>query len=147
MAGLNKVMLIGNIGRDPETRHLEGGTAVTKFPIATSETYKTKGGEKVTQTEWHNIVMWRGLAETAEKYLKKGMLLYIEGKIKTRSWEDKDGQKKYMTEIVADTMNILSRRDDPATKENAEKDTAEKEAASTDTVTQGSADAKDDLPF
>ncbi len=108
MSGINKVILVGNLGKDPEVRHLEGGAVVAKFPLATSETYKTKEGQRVDQTEWHNIVMWRGLAESAEKYLRKGALVYIEGKIRTRSWDDKDGHKRYMTEIVADTMTMLS---------------------------------------
>ena len=108
MSGINKVILVGNVGKDPEIRHLEGGIAVAKFPLATSEIYKTKDGQRVDQTEWHNIVMWRGLAESAEKYLRKGALVYVEGKIRTRSWDDKDGNKKYTTEIVADTMTMLS---------------------------------------
>jgi single-strand DNA-binding protein len=108
MSGINKVILVGNVGKDPEIRHLEGGIAVAKFPLATSEIYKTKDGQRVDQTEWHNIVMWRGLAESAEKYLRKGALVYVEGKIRTRSWDDKEGNKKYTTEIVADTMTMLS---------------------------------------
>src|SRR5215204_4116888 len=107
MSGINKVILVGNLGKDPEVRHLEGGAVVAKFPLATSETYKTKDGQRVDQTEWHNIVMWRGLAESAEKYLHKGTLVYIEGKIRTRSWEDKEGHKRYATEVVADTMTML----------------------------------------
>ena len=112
MAGVNKVILVGNLGRDPEVRYLEGGTAVANFPLATSETYKDKQGRRVEHTEWHNIVVWRGLAEVAEKYLKKGMQVYVEGKLRTRSWDDKDGNKKYTTEIVADNMTMLSRKDD-----------------------------------
>ena len=107
MAGVNKVILIGNLGKDPEVRHLESGAVVANFPIATSETYKDrKTGEKITQTEWHNIVIWRGLAEVAEKYLKKGNSVYIEGKLRTRSWDDKEGNKRYTTEIVADNMTM-----------------------------------------
>lgn len=112
MAGVNKVILVGNLGRDPEVRYLEGGTAVANFPLATSETYKDKQGRRVEHTEWHNIVVWRGLAEVAEKYLKKGMQVYVEGKLRTRSWDDKEGNKKYTTEIVADSMTILTRKDD-----------------------------------
>ena len=98
MAGINKVILVGNLGKDPEIRYLEGGTAVANFPIATSETYKDKtSGEKKTNTEWHNIVLWRGLAEIAEKYLKKGNQVYIEGKLQTRQWQDKDGNNRYTT--------------------------------------------------
>ena len=91
MAGVNKVILVGNLGKDPEVRHLEGGAAVANFPLATTETYKDKNGNRNEQTEWHNIVVWRGLAEVAEKYLKKGMTIYIEGKLRTRSWDDKEG--------------------------------------------------------
>lgn len=113
MAGVNKVILVGNLGKDPEVRHLEGGATVATFSLATTESYKDKTGNKVDQTEWHNIVLWRGLAEIADKYLRKGMSIYIEGKIRTRSWEDKEGQKRYTTEIVADTMTMLGgKRDD-----------------------------------
>src|SRR5882762_8713656 len=115
MAGVNKVILVGNLGKDPEVRYLEGGAAVANFSLATSESYKDKTGKKVDQTEWHNIVVWRGLAEIAEKYLKKGMQIYVEGKIRTRSWDDKEGNKRYTTEIVADTFNMLGRKDDNAT--------------------------------
>ena len=105
--GINKVILVGNVGKDPEIRHLDNGVAVASFPLATSETYKSKDGQKVTNTEWHNIVLWRGLAEISEKYIKKGTPLYIEGKIRTRSWDDKDGNKRYTTEIVADNLQML----------------------------------------
>jgi single-strand DNA-binding protein len=107
---VNKVILVGNVGKDPEVRYLEKGVAVAKFPLATSETYKGKDGEKVTATEWHNVVLWRGLAETVEKYVKKGSQLYIEGKIRTRTYDDKDGNKRYVTEIVADLMQMLGKR-------------------------------------
>lgn len=111
MAGINKVILVGNLGKDPEVRYLEGGTAVANFPIATSETYKDKtSGERKTITEWHNIVLWRGLAEIAEKYLKKGSQVYIEGKLKTRQWQDKDGNNRYTTEIVGDNLQMLGKK-------------------------------------
>lgn len=112
MASINKVILIGNLGKDPEIRHLEGGVAVARFPIATSETYKDKTGNKVDRTEWHNIVLWRGLAEVAEKYLKKGQSVYIEGKIRTNNYQDKEGIQRYSTEIVADNMTMLGGRGD-----------------------------------
>ncbi len=112
MAGVNKAILIGNLGKDPEVRQLESGVKVATFSMATSETYKTKDGNKVEQTEWHNIVLWRGLAEVAEKYLKKGNPVYIEGRIRTRSWEDKEGNKRYTTEIIGDNMTMLSSRRD-----------------------------------
>jgi len=105
--GINKVILVGNVGKDPEIKHLDKGVSVARFSLATSETYKDKDNKKVTNTEWHNIVLWRGLAEVAEKYVKKGSPLYIEGKIRSRSWDDKDGKKHYATEIVADTMQLL----------------------------------------
>lgn len=105
---VNKVILVGNLGKDPEVRHLENGAAVANFSIATSETYKDrKTGEKVSQTEWHNIVAWRGLAEIAERYLKKGHKVYIEGKLKTRSWQDQDGNNKYSTEVITDNLTML----------------------------------------
>ena len=110
MSGVNKVILVGNLGKDPEVRYLEGGVAVAKFPLATSESYKGKDGNRVDQTEWHNVVLWRGLAEVAEKYLHKGSSVYIEGKIRTRSWDDKEGNKRYSTEIVADQMTMLGKK-------------------------------------
>ena len=106
-ASLNKVTLIGNLGKDPEVRHLESGASVANFSMATTETYKNRNGEKVSQTEWHNIVLWRGLAEISEKYLKKGDKIYIEGRIRTRSWQDKDDNTRYSTEIVGDNMIML----------------------------------------
>ena len=109
---VNKVILVGNVGKDPETRYLEGGTAVCSFSLATSETYRNRDGERVTNTEWHNIVLWRGLAEIAEKYVRKGSQLYIEGRIRTRSWDDRDGNKRYTTEVVGDNMQMLGRRSD-----------------------------------
>ena len=113
MAGINKVILVGNLGKDPEVRYLEGGTAVANFPIATSETFKDKAsGERKTNTEWHNIVVWRGLAEIAEKYLKKGSQIYLEGKLRTRQWQDKDGNNRYTTEIIADNLQMLGRKDE-----------------------------------
>ena len=109
---VNKVILVGNVGKDPETRYLDETTAITKFPMATSETYKNKSGERVSNTEWHNIVLWRGLAQVAEKYVKKGTQIYIEGRIKTRSYDDAEGNKKYITEIVGDQLQLLGRRPD-----------------------------------
>jgi single-strand DNA-binding protein len=107
---INKVILLGNVGKDPEVRHIANGAAVAQFSLATSETYKDKNGAKTTQTEWHNIVLWRGLAEIAEKYVKKGDQLYIEGKIRSRSYDDKDGNKRYITEIVGETMQMLGKK-------------------------------------
>lgn len=126
MAGVNKVILVGNLGKNPEVRHLEGGTTVANFSLATSESYKDKSGQRIEQTEWHNIVVWRGLADLADKYLKKGMTIYIEGKLRSRSWDDKEGQKRYTTEIIGDTFTILSKKENsvaPAKPE--ENDSAE----------------------
>ena len=109
---VNKVILVGNVGKDPETRYLDETTAICKFPMATSETYKNRAGERVSTTEWHNIVLWRGLAQVAEKYVRKGTQIYIEGRIKTRSYDDAEGNKKYITEIVGDQMQLLGRRPD-----------------------------------
>jgi len=110
MNSVNKVILIGNVGKDPEVRYLEGNVPVCRFPLATSESYKNRSGENVTQTEWHNIVLWRGLAEIAQKFVKKGTPLYIEGRISTRSFDDRDGNKRYITEIVANNMILLGRK-------------------------------------
>lgn len=108
MSGVNKVILIGRLGKDPDVRNLENGAVVANFSIATSETYKDRTtGEKKEITEWHNIVLWRGLAEIAQKFLRKGDMVYIEGKLRTRSWE-KDGVTRYTTEVVADNMTMLS---------------------------------------
>lgn len=106
---MNKVILIGNLGKAPETRTLESGVVMSRFPIATSETYKNrKSGEKTNHTEWHNVVLWRGLAEVAEKYLNKGDKILIEGRIRSRSWEDKEsGQMRFITEILADKMQMI----------------------------------------
>ncbi len=106
MSGVNKVILVGHVGKDPEVRYFDSGNANAKFSLATSETYKDKNGQKVDSTEWHNVVVWGKLAEIVEKYVRKGKLLYIEGRIKTRSY-DQDNQKKYITEIVADQMTML----------------------------------------
>lgn len=118
MAGVNKVILVGNLGKDPEIRHLEGGVSNAKFPIATTEVYKDKTGNRQEQTEWHNIVVWRGLADIAEKYLRKGMTIYLEGKLRTRSYDDKEGHKRYITEIVADTFTILSKKENSTSQED-----------------------------
>ncbi|WP_255702577.1 single-stranded DNA-binding protein [Fulvivirga ulvae] len=108
MSGVNKVIIVGRLGKDPEVRHLESGASVANFPVATSEVYKDRNtGERREQTEWHNVVLWRGLAEIAEKYLNKGDMVYIEGKLRTRSWE-KDGVTRYTTEIVGDNMTMLT---------------------------------------
>ncbi|MFT5338034.1 MAG: single-strand DNA-binding protein [Sphingobacteriales bacterium] len=106
MSGVNKVILIGNLGKDPEVRYLDNDIAVARFTLATSETFKDKTGEKRTNTEWHNVVLWRGLAKISEQYLKKGNQVYIEGKLKTSQYE-KEGQTKYITEVQATNMTLL----------------------------------------
>ena len=133
MSGVNKVILIGNLGKDPDVRYLDNGVAVANFSLATTENYKNKQGERVSQTEWHNVVLWRGLAEIAEKFLKKGSSVYIEGKIKTRKWEDKEGKTRYNTEILTDNMTMLGGM-------KLQKDSS-LSASST------SVDTPDDLPF
>ena len=110
MRGVNKVILVGHLGKDPEVNHLEGGLVVAKFSLATSDAYIDKGGNRVEQTEWHNIICWRKLAETAEKYLKKGSAIYLEGKIKSSSYTDKENIKRYRFDIVAETFNMLDRK-------------------------------------
>jgi single-strand DNA-binding protein len=112
MRGVNKVMLIGNLGKDPDVQYLEGHIGVAKFPLATTETFKDKTGKLVSQTEWHTIVLWRGLAELAQKYLHKGSLVFIEGRLKTRTWEDKEGNKKFSTEIIGENLIMLEKRND-----------------------------------
>ena len=107
MSGVNKVILVGNLGKDPEVRHLEGGASVARFSLATNEYYKDKQGARVERTEWHNITAWRGLAEVAEKYLKKGQMVYVEGKLRTRQYQDKDNLTHYITEVVADELTML----------------------------------------
>ncbi|MAR20634.1 MAG: single-stranded DNA-binding protein [Flavobacteriales bacterium] len=139
MAGVNKVILVGNLGRDPEVRYLDSGVAVANFSLATTENYKNKQGEKVSQTEWHNIVLWRGLAEVAEKWLKKGSSVYIEGKIRTNKWEDKEGNTRYNTEILADNMTMLGNR--------INSDVSDKNDSKTVSETKSVNDENDDLPF
>ena len=109
MSGINKVILIGNLGKDPEVRYLDSGVAVANLSLATSENYKNKDGERITQTEWHDVVLWRGLAEVAEKYLKKGSSVYVEGKLRTNKWVDKDENTRYKTEILADKLTMLGK--------------------------------------
>jgi len=108
---VNRVILIGRLGRDPEMRYTSSGTPVTNFSIATDEVWKDQNGERQQKTEWHNIVVWNKLAETCNTYLKKGKLVFIEGRIQTREWDDKDGNKRRTTEIVASNMQMLDRRD------------------------------------
>jgi len=109
MAGINKVILVGNLGKDPEMRKLEGGVSRVNFSLATTEYYKDKEGRRIEQTEWHNIVLWRSIAENAERLLKKGSTIYLEGKLQTRKWQDKEGQQRSITEIVGETFQLIKR--------------------------------------
>lgn len=137
---VNKVILVGNLGKDPEIRILESGTKVAGFSLATSEKFKDKiTGEQRVQTDWHNIVMWRSLAEIAEKYLRKGMQVYIEGKLRTRSWQDKEGHNRYTTEVVADNMVMMSRGGNDPSNQNPSHDTSNSHPDDNDPL--------DDLPF
>ena len=112
MRGVNKVILIGNLGKDPEIQYLEGNIAVAKFSLATSDKFKDKNGNVFEQTEWHNVVVWRGLAEMAQKYLQKGHKVYLEGRLKTRHWEDKEHRRNTITEIIADNLLMIDKKDD-----------------------------------
>ena len=148
MRGVNRVVLIGNLGKDLDMQHLEGNIAVAKFPLATTETYKDRNGNMASQTEWHTVVLWRGLAELAQKYLHKGSLVFIEGRLRTRVWEDKDKNRRFSTEIVADNLVMLDKRKDsgdiPAVDHSGEPNIAAPDIsyeANSGTTT------KDDLPF
>jgi single-strand DNA-binding protein len=139
MRGLNKVTLIGQLGKDPDIRVLENGVHVAKFSIATTETFKDKNGERKEQTEWHNIVLWRGLAEIAQKFLHKGNQVFVEGKLQTRNWEV-EGVRKNITEIVGDNIILLER------KQNGDRDIQTDINTSTDTFSNIPS-SFDDLPF
>ncbi|MFT7155841.1 MAG: single-strand DNA-binding protein [Parvicella sp.] len=150
---VNKVMLLGNLGKDPETRHLENGTTVTSFSIATSESYKDRtSGEIITQTDWHNIVLWRGLAEIADKYVKKGDKVFIEGKLRTRTWQDQEGNNRYTTEVIGDNMVMMGKNDNSGQNPQGG-NTAQPAQPNTTTPTATSPPASesesddDDLPF
>lgn len=159
---INKVILIGNLGKDPEVRVLESGTKVAKFTMATNENYRDKNNEWQTVTEWHNVILWRYLAESAERQLKKGSLVYIEGKLTSRKYQDKEGNDRYITEVVANVMRSLDRRedqggsssfpmeeDDPfASRSSSGGSPSSTSSSSSSTSTgQQNADDEDDLPF
>lgn len=141
---VNKVILVGHVGKDADVRHLDSGVSVARFSLATNETYTDKSGKKVTQTEWHNIVVWRGLADVAEKYVKTGKLLYVEGRIKTSSYDDKEGNKKYTTEILCDNFRFLG---SSGSSEGGNGSHAKSAENSTVSEPQGSVPEPDDLPF
>ena len=146
MSGVNKVILVGRLGKDPEVRNLENGAVVANFTVATSESYKDKTtGDKKEITEWHNIVLWRGLAEIAQKYLHKGDMVYVEGKLRTRSWE-KEGVTRYTTEIVGDNMTMLSTKGSGGNS-GSQYATAETSAADNFRANAPIDTSTDDLPF
>lgn len=169
MASVNKVILVGNLGRDPEVRFMPNGEAVCNFSIATTDSWKDKAGAKQERTEWHNIVMYRKLAEIAGEYLKKGRPVYVEGHLQTRKWQTKEGQDRYTTEIIADQMQMLGSRDSGGSNASYDgggmdqsngmdessysqaptRQSAAKPAAAEKTVSGGSGfdDFEDDIPF
>ena len=141
---VNKVILIGHLGKDPEVRHLEGNTSVATFTLATSESYTAKDGRRVEQTEWHNIVAWRHLADLSAKFLQKGKQVYVEGKIRSRSYDDKEGNKRYITEIIAENMQLLGKREtDAGSAANHYSTISSKQ----DELSSIHNDTSDDLPF
>lgn len=137
---MNKAQFIGHLGKDPEIRHTTSGKAVANFSLATSETFKKANGEKETKTEWHNIILWSPLAEVAEKYMKKGSKVFIEGKISHRSYDDKDGIKRYVTDIVGRELIML---DSKPKEEGSKEETAKEEVA----VSADASSEEDTLPF
>lgn len=146
MSGVNKVILVGRLGKDPEVRNLENGATVANFTMATSETYKDKTtGEKKEITDWHNIVLWRGLAEIAQKYLHKGDMIYVEGKLRTRSWE-KDGITRYTTEVIGDNMTMLSTRGGGGGNTSSSNEGYSSPAPRNESL-PSDASGSDDLPF
>jgi single-strand DNA-binding protein len=147
MSGVNKVILVGRLGKDPEVRNLENGATVANFTVATSESYKDKTtGEKKEITEWHNIVLWRGLAEISQKYLHKGDMVYIEGKLRTRSWE-KEGVTRYTTEVVADNMTMLSTKGSGSGASSSAYASAESNSSDSFRAHAPVDNSTDDLPF
>ena len=144
MASLNKVMLIGNLGKDPEVRYTAAGTAVASFSVATSEKYKNKSGELEEKTEWHNVTLWARLAEIAGEYLAKGKTVYIEGRLQTRKWQDRDGKDRYTTEIVGEKMQMLSGKGEGGGRQGAGRtDNQSQETAYEEPVFN----PDDDIPF
>jgi single-strand DNA-binding protein len=149
MAGVNKVILVGHLGKDPEIRALESGRKVANFTLATTEAYKDKNGERVENTEWHNVSFWGPIADVIEKYLKKGSQIYVEGKIRTRSYEDKDKVKKYITEIIGNTMTMLGKPGDGSGNSNSSGSSSRSSDSNIENLSPSlvSDDESDDLPF
>lgn len=140
--GINKVILVGNLGKDPEILKLDSGVKKASFSLATTEVFRNKEGEKTEHTEWHNITLWRGLAEVAENYLKKGNTIYLEGRIRRREYEDKEGQKKYIFEILGDNMVMLGGPKRDGVDANNSTQPNEEHA-----IANGASAPDDDLPF
>lgn len=157
MASINKVILVGNLGRDPEVRYMPDGGAITNVSIATTDTWKDKSGEKQEKTEWHRVVFYSRLAEIAGEYLKKGSQVYVEGRLQTRKWQDKDGVEKYTTEIVADRMQMLGGRSGMGMSESGERSSSSSSGSSSSGGGSSSPSAsksggrfddfEDDIPF
>jgi single-strand DNA-binding protein len=153
MASVNKVILVGNLGKDPEVRYMPNGEAVCNFSIATTDSWKDKAGAKQERTEWHNIVMYRKLAEIAGEYLKKGRPVYVEGRLQTRKWQTKEGQDRYTTEIIADQMQMLGGRDGATGNDDSHNDYDQTPPADQSAPTKPAPggnnfdDFEDDIPF
>lgn len=151
----NKVLLIGNVGKDPEVRHLESGVAVASFTLATTERYRDRNGQYQDLTEWHNIVCWRNLAELSEKYINKGSQIFVEGRLRTRSWSDQNGQKRFTTEILADNIRLLGKKGDSQVAQGyqapsypaAQRQDNTTTASQSDFSIGGIDEPSDDLPF
>jgi single-strand DNA-binding protein len=156
---INKVTLVGRLGKDPEVRHFDNNSSVCNFTIATSESYTDKEGQRIEQTEWHNLAIWKkGLVDVAEKYLKKGHLVYVEGKLRTRSWDDQSGNKRYTTEVVVDLFKMLEKREGGNSSSNdyssneSGNDSSSQEGEQSHSGNESSSpapkdDITDDLPF
>lgn len=149
MASINKVILIGNLGRDPETRYMSNGDAVTNITLATTEVWKDKNGEKQEKTEWHRVTFYRRLAEIAGEYLKKGRPVYVEGKLETRKWTDKNGMDRYTTEVIATDMKMLGSRPGSDSFDSSSKESNEQASSqsSGNKSNNGFDDMEDDIPF
>lgn len=145
MAGVNKVILLGNLGKDPEVRAIDNGRKVARFTLATTESYRNQQGERVDQTEWHNVVFWGPVVDVIEKYLKKGNQVYIEGKISNRSYDDKDGVKKYITEITGNNLTLLGGKG--SSGESSDSSGSNNDYSSSSQPSSAAASASDDLPF
>jgi single-strand DNA-binding protein len=147
MAGVNKVIIVGNVGRDPEVRYTQSGRAVASFSVATSERFQDKEGQTQERTEWHRVVAWARLAEICGEYLRKGKQVYVEGRLQTRDWEDKDGHKRYTTEVIANVMQMLGRRGEDSG--SFSEDTSTRGASGADPTSQAPASSAgdDEIPF